>query len=220
MKKLVIAANWKSNMTRLEAKKWLEDFSMYEVPSDIKIVIFAPFTLLDMLSAYIKINDLPIFVGAQNISPFGKGAYTGEICAQQIREFATYVLIGHSERRSNFNESNEMINKKIEKAKEEGLQIMICVSDLDQVKILATNDLVIAYEPIEAIGTGKPQDPKEAELFVNQIKETSNVDVVYGGSVNGENVINYTGLDNVNGVLVGSKSLDAKSFVDILKNAI
>lgn len=219
MKKLLIAANWKSNMTKFEAKKWLEDFSMYPIQEGVEVVVFAPFTLLEMISSYIKINDMPILLGAQDISPFGKGAYTGEISAEQIKEFATYVLIGHSERRSNFTESKDMINKKIEKAKEADLSMLVCVSDLDQVKSLSVSDLALAYEPIEAIGTGKPQDPNEAQSFVSQIKDILNTTVIYGGSVNSENVINYTGIDNISGVLVGSASLDAKSFVDIIKNA-
>ncbi len=220
MKNLIIAANWKSNMTKDEAKKWLEEFSLEEFPKDVQIVLLAPFTLLDMASSYIKVNSLPIQLGTQDISPFENGPYTGEINATQVKEFAEYVLIGHSERRSNFNESNEMINKKIERAQAVGLKIILCISDISQVKSLSLNNLIIAYEPLDAIGTGNPENPQDVESFVRQIKEIKNTEVIYGGSVNPENVKNYTVLNNINGTLVGSESLIAKSFVSVIRNAI
>lgn len=220
MKNLLIAANWKSNMTKFEARKWLEEFSLFDYPQEVEIVLFAPFTLLDMLDSYIKINDLPITLGSQDISPFDSGAFTGEVNAAQIKEMASYVLIGHSERRLNFSESNEMINKKIDKAKSVGLNVMVCISDLEQVKALNTSDFVIAYEPLSAIGTGNPQNPDEVINFVKKIKEIKNVSVVYGGSVKQDNVKNYTSLENIDGSLVGSESLNAKSFSTLITNAI
>lgn len=220
MKNLLIAANWKSNMTKAEAKSWLEEFSLLDHPKDAEVVLFAPFTLLDMIASYIKINDLPIHLGAQDISPFDHGAFTGEINSDQLKEFGNYVLIGHSERRSNFSESNEMINKKIEKALSAGLKIVVCVSELDQVKELSSEDLIIAYEPLSAIGSGNPENPTETKSFADQIKEVKNVTIIYGGSVNSENVKNYSSLENINGVLVGSESLHAEPFSSLIKNAI
>jgi triosephosphate isomerase (TIM) len=220
MKNLLIAANWKSNMTKIEAKKWLEDFSMMSIPGNVELVLFAPFTLLDILCGYIRVNDLKITLGAQDVSQFGFGAYTGEISAEQIKEFADYALIGHSERRTNFNESIEVINKKIEKAKEAGLKILVCVSSLDQVKSLPDTELTIAYEPVSAIGTGNAEDPKSVFEMASRIKEIRNVNVIYGGSVNGQNIKDYLSIDNISGVLVGSASLDANSFGEIIKNAV
>lgn len=206
-------------MTRFEAKNWVEEFSLLDNPKDAEVLIFAPFTLLDVLSGYVKINDLPIQIGAQDISPFDSGAYTGEINAEQIKEFASFVLIGHSERRLNFSETNEIVNKKIEKALSVNLKVMVCVSELDQVKALETDNLSIAYEPLSAIGSGDPENPQDVIDFVNKIKEIKNVNIVYGGSVNSNNVNKYTSLNNINGVLVGSASLEAKSFSTLINNA-
>jgi triosephosphate isomerase len=220
MKKLIIAANWKSNMTKEEAEIWLREFSTQDFSGLPEVILLAPFTLLDMASAYIKEKDLDIALGAQDISPFEKGAYTGEIYSGEIKEFCSYVLIGHSERRSNFNETDEIVNKKIEEAASSGLNIIVCVSNISQVRSLTTDNLVIAYEPLDAIGTGNAENPEDVESFVNQIKEIKNSVVIYGGSVNSEIVKNYTGLENINGVLIGSESLKANSFSDIIRNAI
>lgn len=220
MKKLIIAANWKSNMTKDEAGSWLDEFFGQEFTEVPEIVLLAPFTLLDMASKYIKDKNLPISLGAQDISPFEKGAYTGEIYSGEIKEFCSYVLIGHSERRINFNETDEMVNKKIEEATNAGLKIIVCVSNISQVESLASDNLVIAYEPLEAIGTGNAEDPGDVKKFVDQIKQIKNSTVIYGGSVNSEIVKNYTGLENINGVLVGSESLKADSFAKLIRNAI
>lgn len=224
MKNLIIAANWKSNMTKDEAKKWLEEFSIKEFPQVIEVVLLAPFTLLDMVSSYVKVNSLPIQVGAQDVSPFDKGPYTGEVAAGQIKEFGSYVLIGHSERRSNFIENDEMVNKKIERAKSAGIKTIVCVSTMDQVNKLPDEELIIAYEPPGAISTSGPgahaEDPNAVAEFVKKVKELKQSLVIYGGSVNPDDVKNYTNLEDVHGALVGAKSLDPQSFSDIIKNAV
>lgn len=223
MKNLIIAANWKSNKTKEEARIWIEEFSQFEIPENIEVIILAPYTLLDMLSAYIKVNSLKIKLGSQDISPFDHGPYTGEISSEQIKEFADYVLVGHSERRSNLGESNDMVNKKIEKAKKAGLKEIVCISGLEQAKSLSSDDLILAYEPPGSISTSgpnaKPKDPKLVSDFVLKLKEFRNGNILYGGSVNHEDVKTYTSLDNINGALVGSESLNAKAFVDLIKNA-
>lgn len=219
MKKLILVANWKSNMTKDEAKKWLEDFSMQDIPEKIEVILLAPYTLLDMISGYIKVNDIPIRLGSQNVSRFPKGAHTGEIYANQIKELADYSLVGHSERRSNFGETDEVVNKKIQAAEEVGIKTIVCVSNLDQVNSLIADDIIIAYEPIESIGTGKAEDPHVVTEVANKIKKLKDVRIIYGGSVNSENIRNYTDLENIEGALVGTESLNAKSFLKIIKNA-
>lgn len=206
-------------MTKQEAKRWLEDFSLLSIPQDMKIVLFAPYTLLDIISGYIRVNDLPINLGAQNMSPFDSGAHTGEISASQIKEFADFVLIGHSERRLELSESESQINDKIQKANEAGLNAVVCVSSLDQINNLPSSKFIIAYEPLDAIGTGNAEEPEKVSDMILQINKINNADVLYGGSVNSQNVKNYTDLENVSGVLVGSESLSAKSFGEII-NAI
>lgn len=220
MKNLFIVANWKSNMTKIEAKDWLLDFSVGKLPDSLKVIVLPPFTLLDNLNGYIRINDIPIELGSQNVSPFENGAYTGEISATQIAEFASYVLIGHSERRINFNETNEMVNKKIEESVKVGLKPIVCVSNIDQVKDLINGDFIIAYEPLGAIGTGKAEDPLVVSSIVKQIKEQKDLKVIYGGSVNADNLKEYIDILEIEGVLIGGKSLNASSLLSIIKNAI
>lgn len=219
MKKMLIAANWKSNKTKIEAKTWLDEVSKVSLPQSLEVVIFPPFTLLDFVSNYTRENDLPFKVGTQDISPFEQGPFTGEVNANQIKEFADYVLIGHSERRTNFGESNETINKKIERSLAGNLIPIVCVSNLDQINSLGSQELIIAYEPISAIRTGSPEDPSEVNSIANQIKSAAASRVIYGGSVNGENVRDYLNLNNISGVLVGGESLNPSSFNNILKNA-
>lgn len=220
MKNALIAVNWKSNKTKIEAKTWIEEISLADLPEGLDILIFPPFTLLDILSGYIKVNSLPFKLGAQDLSPFESGAYTGEISALQIKEFASHVLIGHSERRNNFGEDNRIVNRKIEQAISEGLNPIVCVSNLDQVRSLTSDKIVIAYEPLNAIGTGEPEDPKLVFSAVNQIKQSKNLEVLYGGSVDPSNIKSYASLENISGVLVGGQSLETQSFIKLINNVI
>lgn len=222
MKNVLLAANWKSNKTKFEAKDWLKEVSAQSFGEGLEVVILAPFTLLDTISGYIRVNDFPFKLGAQDVSPFDDGAYTGEVSARQIKEFADYVLIGHSERRTNFGESDEMVRKKVERAIAQELKPIVCISDLSQVANLKFDqELTIAYEPLEAIGTGKPQDPDSVEFMANQIRaKMSSARIIYGGSVNADNLRDYINLDGIEGALVGGGSLNSSSFIDILKNAI
>jgi triosephosphate isomerase len=181
-------------------------------------MVFAPFTLLDMISSYIKVNSLQIKLGSQNVSGFPKGAHTGEIYSNQIKEFANYVLIGHSERRSIFGETNEIVNEKIKAARNVGLTTIVCISSLDQLKAISS-DTIIAYEPIEAIGTGNPQLPKDVAEMAVKIKEIKDCKLIYGGSVNSDNIKSYTDLENIDGVLIGTDSLSVDTFIKNIKNA-
>jgi triosephosphate isomerase (TIM) len=220
MKNLLFLANWKSNITKPEAESWLYEFSENQPVQNTEVVVLPPFTLLDFINLKIKSGQLSLKLGAQDLSPFGSGAFTGEVNALQIKEFADYVLIGHSERRVHFLETNEMVNNKINKALESGLKPVVCVSDLKQVEDINRNEIIIAYEPISAIGTGNPEDPDAVDSFCRQIKLKFNVKILYGGSVNSENVNNYSQLEIIDGVLVGKESLSAASFINLVKNAI
>lgn len=220
MKKTLIAANWKSNKTKSEARNWIFEVSRQKFPNNLEIIIFPPFTLLDFLDSFIKANDLLFKLGAQDLSPFESGAYTGEISAFQIKEFANYVLIGHSERRKFFGEDEDIVNRKIERAISQDLKPIVCISNLNQVRSLSSDKIVIAYEPLDAIGTGKPENPSLVFNTINQIKQVKNVEVLYGGSVNSSNIKNYTSQENISGVLVGGQSLDADSFIKLINNVI
>lgn len=223
MKKLFIIANWKSNKTIEEAEKWLHDFAevLKSDNSNIKnkeIIVCPSFTLLEH-SRYCSANlKLPLKLGAQNISPFDRGAYTGEVFGSQIKEFAQYVIIGHSERRKNFSETNEMLAQKVLMAKKYNLTPIFCIQN-EKTPVPQEID-VIAYEPPTAIGTGNPDTPENAEKVAGFIKEKNKdvTNVLYGGSVTSENVNSFTKMPNIDGVLVGGASLDLVEFSQIIKN--
>lgn len=221
MKKTIIVANWKSNKTESEAGEWLQSIqnSEFGVQNEEKeIIVCPPFTLLPILKSYFLNHKSPIRLGAQNISSFDEGAYTGEINGKQIKEFADYVIIGHSERRKNFGETDEMLFNKCKFAKGNGLKIIYCVQG-KETKIPENVDAV-AYEPVNAIGTGNPDTPESAENVGAYFKTTFRVPVVlYGGSVTAANVNSFTKMPNIDGVLVGKASLDPLEFLQIIRNA-
>jgi triosephosphate isomerase len=219
MKNKIIAANWKSNITKDEAKFWLNEVSALLENINFNVVLFPPFTLLDVISGYIRANDLKLSLGAQDISPFSNGPHTGEISGKLIKEFADYVLIGHSERRAELGENNELINLKISEATKNELKPIVCVSEIDQVNFLNFDRIMLAYEPISAIGTNNPMNPQEVSQKIKEFKEVANVDILYGGSVSDGNISKYLEEDLVSGVLVGNNSLIPQDFINLIKNA-
>lgn len=219
MKQLFIVANWKSNKTSLEAKEWFDTISHLQNPiSNKQIIICSSFTLLQTVQSITKQRQLPFELGAQDTSPFDKGAYTGEINGIQIKEFASHVIIGHSERRKNFHETDDVLQKKVEQAKKCGLTVIFCVQD--ETTAIPDNVDIVAYEPIFAIGSGKPDTPENANEVAQKIKENKSIQyVLYGGSVGSENVHSFTMLEHIDGVLVGGASLDPEEFAKIIDNA-
>lgn len=211
-KQLLIAGNWKSNKTLAEAKDWMSLFKQVlpVIPKNISIVLCVPFTVLDFFHNQITL-------AAQDVSPFETGAYTGEISAEQIKEFADWVLIGHSERRKYFLEDDRLLTQKVERAKEKGLSVIYCVSD-DSMKIPGNVD-VVAYEPTWAIGTGKSDSPENANAVCTMIKKQFQGRVIYGGSVTDENVKNFVNQSAIDGVLPGGASLNPEKFVDLIQAA-
>ena len=222
MDKLLIVANLKSYKTENEAKEWLEKFIKIKKSGqnlDTKeIVICPPFQLLFMFRAYATDKGLPVKIGAQNVWPFDEGAYTGEVNAIQIKDFAEYVLIGHSERRNNFGETDVMLSKKTELSLKYGLTPIFLVQGKDS--LIPQGIEIIAYEPVSAIGSGNPDTPENANQIASAIKSKNNTyKVLYGGSVTPENVKSFTSMPGINGVLVGGASLDPEEFIKIIQNA-
>ncbi len=222
MDKLLIVANLKSYKTENEAKEWLENFKKikeFEQSLDNKeIIVCPPFQLLFMFSSYAIDKSLSIKIGAQNVSPFDEGAYTGEVNAKQIKDFAEFVLVGHSERRNNFGETDDMLSKKTELSLKYGLTPIFLVQEKDN--LIPQEIEIIAYEPVFAIGSGNPDTPKNADQIASAIKSKNNTyQILYGGSVTSENVKNFTSMPNINGVLVGGASLDSEEFIKIIQNA-
>lgn len=218
---MFIAANWKSNKTIYQAEEWFRTINNSLVTfnkEEKEVIICPPFTLLPVMKALIQEQKLPIKLGAQNISPFDEGAYTGEINAKQIKELADYVIIGHSERRKNFSENDDVLERKVNLAIENNLTPIFCIQGRNT--FIPKNAGIILYEPIEAIGTGVPDDPKNANGIAEFVKNSNPARVVlYGGSVNFSNVASFTRMSHIDGVGVGTASLDAKEFYEIIKNA-
>ena len=220
MKPLVIAGNWKSNKTTADALRWLQDFKNHTgtIPSYITVILCVPFTLLYTVKEKIREYSLPIVLGAQNVSPFPEGAETGEESARMVRDLADWVIVGHSERRKNFGETDEVLAKKVQQAKGAGLKIIYCVPD-DDTRIPNGVD-VVAYEPVWAIGTGESDTPENANTVVAGIKAKSQVSrVLYGGSVTAVNVASFIGQASIDGVLPGGASLDPEKFAELITNA-
>ncbi len=225
MKQLYIIANWKENAVK--PTEWFDEVQSekFKVQSSEEktTIVCPPFSLLQEVKHYIDEKQLPIKLGSQDISQFAKGAHTGEVSGETLQELVQYVIIGHSERRE-MGETNEIVNEKTERAIENNLIPIICVSNKEQTHSLRLQDKtiqqLIAFEPLEAIGTGQPEDPQSANNVAKKIKNTlGNVLVLYGGSVNAENVNEFTKQEHINGVLVGGASLDAKSFSGIIQKA-
>lgn len=221
MKKLLIVANWKSNKTTQQAKEWLMAFKSIQIPDNKEVIICPPFTLLSDMTKFIKENSLPLHLGAQNVSSFDEGAHTGEINAIQIKEFAQFVLIGHSERRLNNKEDEKDLEKKVNQAKNAGIAALYCVSDKNT--FIPHEVTTVAYEPTSAISTsgiGIPDTPQNANTVAFEIKKQSGIQkVLYGGSVTEESVNSFTSQLEIDGVLVGGASLDAQKFLQVINHA-
>lgn len=215
MNKLFIVANWKSNMTTSEVEDWLEEFRVQQKG----IVVCPSFTLLQDIKLYIINHKFRLMLGAQDISPFEPGAYTGEVNGEQIKEFAEYVIIGHSERRKNFHETDQLLEKKVQQSLKHELTPIFCVQDANTK--IPQGVFLVAYEPIFAIGTGNPDTPENANKVALEIKNKNKTVqyVLYGGSVNSQNVHSFTSEEAINGVLVGGASLKAKEFTKIIAHA-
>ena len=245
--KTLIAANWKMITNLSEAQQLTRDLlSSINNDAHVETVICPPFVYLQEISNLLK--GKPIKVGAQNVYFEEKGAYTGEVASGMLSDFCEYVIIGHSERRQFFGDTNEIVNKKLRSVIEHELTPILCVGEnLDEREngdaenvvgaqleeslsgIQKTVNLVVAYEPVWAIGTGKAATSDIAEDIMRFIRSklaaiydnpfADNITLLYGGSVTADNVKDYLSQANINGALVGGASLDAQKFQDIIDRA-
>lgn len=219
----VLVANWKSNKTIEETEKWLHDFSEGFNEEKIsvgrkKIIIAPSFTSLEHARYCAENLNLSVEFAAQDISPFAEGAYTGAVNGKQIKKLADYVIIGHSERRRYFGETDEMLEKKVSMALHFGLTPIFCIQDENTPVPQGVKS--VAYEPPSAIGTGNPDTPENANNVANKVKDRYDITyVLYGGSVTGQNVSSFIQMSSIHGVLVGGVSLDPHRFLEIVKNA-
>lgn len=211
-------ANWKSHKSTQEAREFMWAFARL-LPqldlSDKKIIICPPYPSLTVCTEFVRANDLPIALGTQNISAFPAGAYTGEINGEQIKEFATYVVIGHSERKRYFHETPEDIRQKVDQAKVSGLIPILCVQNEDDTVVDGVG--IIAFEPPSAIGSGKPDSPEDIEKVFGALHEKyPSSQLLYGGSINEENIKNFLAVKHLKGFLIGGASLDPQQFYQLM----
>ena len=223
MKNMWIIANWKSNKTIVEALDWVSKVGP-QIPkedpstgSGLKVVVCPTFSALSEVKKAIQVGNFPIMVGSQDLSSFGIGAYTGEEPAAILKQFVDLAILGHSERRQNFGETPEMVAKKVIQAKEQDIIPLVCVQGKDTP--VPEGVKLIAYEPIFAIGSGNPDTPEDANQVAGVFKQKygTELEVIYGGSVDSQNVKGFLSKEDISGVLVGNASLDAEDFLKIIK---
>ncbi len=218
MNKKFYIANWKSHKTEDEALSFFETFQngiLEKNLSDKEVVIAPPFTLLAKCRHLVDEYKLPISLCGQNASSYPEGAYTGEVSARQVKEFASYVIVGHSERRRYLHESESDIENKVREAIEQGLTVVQCIQDENDVVHHGVG--IVAYEPPSAIGTGNPDTPEHiAEVFDVITSQNPTVSVLYGGSVAPENIQKFLQIEKLDGFLIGGASLEADSFLQLL----
>ena len=248
MRKPIIAGNWKMNKINAEAIDLVNELMpLVKDIKDIEIVVCPPFTALS--EVYRVIDGTNILLGAQDVYFEEKGAFTSQISCDMLKDVGcTYVIIGHSEKRQYFGETNESVNKKVKAALAHDLKPIICVGEnleqreanetmgiveeqvkgaLKDIKKEQMADIVFAYEPIWAIGTGKtaaPEQAQEVHAFIRNIilniydsDIADSVRIQYGGSVKPDNVKELMEQEDIDGGLIGGASLDAESFSKIIK---
>ena len=245
MRKPIMAGNWKMNKTIAETIEFINEIKDKLNDDKVEALICAPFTVLKDLKDATKGTNIK--VGAQNMHYAENGAFTGEVSATMLKEIGMdYVIIGHSERRQYFNETNESCNKKVLKALEVGINPILCCGEtLEQreanetknickvqveeaLKDVDVNDIskvVIAYEPIWAIGTGKTATSEDANDVISYIREVvaglykdkaNEVRIQYGGSVKPQNVAEIMAQSDIDGALVGGASLAANDYIQLV----
>jgi triosephosphate isomerase len=257
-RKPILAANWKMYKTNKEAKVFATEFKQFldtnpraaQAAMDMDVLVCPPFTALEALCEAFK--DSSVRVGAQNMHYQAQGAFTGEISARMLRDLGcTYVILGHSERRQTFGETNDLINHKVLAALEQGLIPIICVGEtlaqrqggltseicssqleaaLAGINGEAVADVVLAYEPIWAIGTGVSAKANHAQKTIHFLRQwvaahydmstAAAVRIQYGGSVKPENIREYLDQPDIDGALIGGAGLEVNSFGGIILNAL
>ncbi|MDA7857986.1 triose-phosphate isomerase [bacterium] len=248
MRRPIIAGNWKMNKTIAEASELVNNLKeALKEAKNREIVICPPFPALSAIKDLLKGSNIKL--GAQNMYFEAKGAFTGEVSGVMLRDVGCeYVIIGHSERRQYFKETDEMVSKKLKVAISNGLIPIVCIGETlnemeagDTFKVLEkqvkdglgglspdeVSKLVVAYEPIWAIGTGKtatPQQAEEVHKFIRKLLSTIYgedkalaIRILYGGSIKPANIKELMECENIDGGLVGGASLEADSFIKIVK---
>jgi triosephosphate isomerase len=246
----LIAGNWKMNLNHLEAIALVQKIA-FSLPekyyAKVEVAVLPPFTAIRAVQNVIEGDKLKLKYGAQDLSPVDSGAYTGDISGLMLSKLGChYVVVGHSERREYHEESDELINKKVKAALKHGITPILCVGEkldvreaaghvehvhtqlianLKGLKAEQVQNVVIAYEPVWAIGTGKVATPADAQEVCGAIRKkldekygtevASTVRVLYGGSVKSGNISDLVAQPDIDGALVGGASLDGEEFTKL-----
>ena len=217
MNKLIIA-NWKMNILPSESVKFVKEIE--KVNTNNQIIILAPYIDLPYL------RSDKIFFGSQNIHHKNKGSYTGEISSLMLKDInINYCMVGHYERRELFKENNSLIELKVRNAINNGLKVILCVNSIKTlmeitVGVKNLDDIIVAFEPDDYIGGSKIVSKDRIIEFIKGVKELTNnkCKVVYGGGININNINVLKEIDDLDGILVGSNSIDLDKFKEIIKN--
>lgn len=251
MRKNLIAGNWKMNATHLEAIQMVQKLSYRLDPGDyqrVDVVVCPPFTSLRSVQTVIETDHMQIRLGAQNVFWEDKGAYTGEVSPEMLAKLSVaYVIVGHSERREIFGETNEDVNRKVKAVLAAGMTPILCVGETEEERESGVTEqkvggqvragldgltseqiaaLVVAYEPIWAIGTGRTASDDEAGAMATFVRATiaevagdasESTRILYGGSMNPGNVAGLMAKHDIDGGLVGGASLDPDTFASVIR---
>lgn len=253
MRKRLIAGNWKLNKTKKETLEFTStlcpELKKNSLTDEVEVMVIPSFTSIETAVNCKKESGSGLMVGAQDISQYASGAYTGEVNAEMLKELEIdAVLVGHSERREVFQENNDVIAAKLKTALDASIKTILCCGEPESVREAGTTDefvagqiesalapikemtnldqmLVIAYEPIWAIGTGKTCDAAEADRVINMIRSkvkeilgdvSEKIRILYGGSVKPENIEEIINKNDIDGALVGGASLKNDAFLQLI----
>jgi triosephosphate isomerase len=227
---MLIAANWKMNLLPEDVPAWLDAVLPALPPPPVEVLVLPSFPLLPLVRSHQAGTRL--LLGAQNAGPRAAGAFTGEVSPRLLRALGcSHALLGHSERRRLFCEGEDLIRQRLEAVRSEGLVPVLCVGEgpgEDRRRVLAEElsgvgggPLVVAYEPLAAIGSGQPASPADARAAGEEIREIlgESVPVLYGGSVAPDNAASFLRAGGVDGLLVGTASLDGRTFRALIEVA-
>ena len=246
MRKTIVAGNWKMNASKDSVESLVTDILSGASDVSTEVIVCAPFPYLSQVEALIEGSNL--MLGAQNLNVNASGAFTGEVSAEMIKDFgANHVIVGHSERRSLYGETSEIVAEKTKAAIDSGLTPILCLGEsfdqresgktesvvseqlnkvIKMVGIEAFNNIIIAYEPVWAIGTGVTATPEQAQAvhkFIRDLLASSSQDIadktpiLYGGSMNAGNAVELISCSDIDGGLIGGAALKAEDFLQICK---
>lgn len=219
-----VLANWKSHKTLIEAEIWFKEFfRLYRPVPELKVIIAPPAIHIAPLQQLLQKHEIPhLALAIQDLSSFPMGSYTGAVAAEMVRDLVEYAILGHSERRRYFHETDQDIANKVSEAGAADIKPIICVDEpyaRAQLAAIAEEDLkslLIGYGPVEAIGINTPQSPERVQESIAEIQSLApDAPILYGGSVNARNAADYLSIDGLSGLMVGTASLDPEEFASI-----